>query len=101
MKVLLTAINAKYIHSNLGVYCLKAYAERELKKRGFSAEIRICEYTINNQMEKILGDLSEKAGYGGVFLLYLEYLLCKEPGKGFEKGAPQGANLAGRAGGIL
>lgn len=60
MKVLLTAINAKYIHSNLGVYCLKAYAERELKKRGFSAEIRICEYTINNQMEKILGDLYRK-----------------------------------------
>ena len=27
MKVILTAINAKYIHSNLAVYCLKAYAE--------------------------------------------------------------------------
>ena len=28
MKVLLTAINAKYIHSNLAVYSLKAYAEK-------------------------------------------------------------------------
>ena len=28
MKVLLVAINAKYIHSNLAVYSLKAYAEQ-------------------------------------------------------------------------
>ena len=27
MKILLTAINAKYIHSNLAVYSLKAYAK--------------------------------------------------------------------------
>ena len=27
MKVLLTAVNAKYIHSNLAVYDLRAYAE--------------------------------------------------------------------------
>ena len=27
MKILLAAINAKYIHSNLAVYCLKAYAD--------------------------------------------------------------------------
>ena len=30
MKVLLTAINAKYIHSNLAVYSLKAYAKKHL-----------------------------------------------------------------------
>ena len=30
MKVLLTAINAKYIHSNLGIYSLKAYADQVL-----------------------------------------------------------------------
>ena len=29
MKILLTAVNAKYIHSNLAVYSLKAYAERQ------------------------------------------------------------------------
>ena len=29
MKILLVAINAKYIHSNLAVYCLKTYAEKE------------------------------------------------------------------------
>ena len=54
MKVLLAAINAKYIHSNLGVYCLKAYADQQLERSGSGIEIEICEYTINNQMEKIL-----------------------------------------------
>lgn len=33
MKFLLVAINAKYIHSNLGIYSLKAYAEKELWKK--------------------------------------------------------------------
>ena len=28
MNIVLTAINAKYIHSNLAVYSLKAYAEK-------------------------------------------------------------------------
>ena len=28
MKVLLTAINAKYIHSNLAIYSLRKYAEK-------------------------------------------------------------------------
>ena len=32
MNILLTAINAKYIHSNLAVYSLKAYAEKYAKK---------------------------------------------------------------------
>ncbi len=30
MKILLTAVNAKYIHSNLGIYSLKAYADQIL-----------------------------------------------------------------------
>lgn len=30
MKILLVAINAKYIHSNLAVYCLKTYAEKNM-----------------------------------------------------------------------
>ena len=32
MKILLVAINAKYIHSNLAVYCLKAYDEKKIQK---------------------------------------------------------------------
>ena len=71
MKVLLAAINAKYIHSNLGVYCLKAYADQQLERSGSGIEIEICEYTINNQMEKILGDLYSKKPDIAAFSCYI------------------------------
>lgn len=48
MKFLLTAINAKYIHSNLAVYSLRACAGKEKE------HIRIAEFTINNQKDYIL-----------------------------------------------
>ena len=57
MKFLLTAINAKYIHSNLAVYCLQAYAKKHMKGNG---EIEIAEYTINQQLEDIMMDIYEK-----------------------------------------
>ena len=52
MKILLTAINAKYIHSNLAVYSLKAYAK--------DPGVEIAEYTINQTVDSILGSLYEK-----------------------------------------
>lgn len=54
MNIVLTAINAKYIHSNLAVYSLKAYAEK------YKEHITIAEYTINQQMDEILMDLYKK-----------------------------------------
>lgn len=54
MKVVLAAINAKYIHSNLAVYCLKAYA------RPYKSQIHIKEYTINNQIDAMIGGLYEE-----------------------------------------
>lgn len=59
MRVLLAAVNAKYIHSNLGVYSLRACAEKRLGDAVESKRLRIeiGEYTINNQMERILGDI--------------------------------------------
>lgn len=56
MKLLLTAINAKYIHSNLAVYSLKAYANRE------DVDIQILEYTINHYEEDILQELYKQGG---------------------------------------
>lgn len=50
-KILLVAINAKYIHSNLAVHSIRV----SLEKNGYSAEVR--EYTINNQIEEILDDI--------------------------------------------
>lgn len=58
MKVLLTAINAKYIHSNLAVYSLKAYAEPFFAKD--QVEISLAEYTINQQTDAILQELYKK-----------------------------------------
>ncbi len=54
MKILLVAINAKYVHSNLAVYTLRSYA----KKQGIDVEI--AEYTINNYEEEILADIYKK-----------------------------------------
>lgn len=48
MKIFLTAINAKYIHSNLAVYSLRAYA------KDYQEQIAIGEYTINNRVDYIL-----------------------------------------------
>jgi radical SAM superfamily enzyme YgiQ (UPF0313 family) len=65
MKFLLAAVNAKYIHSNLGVYSLKKYADEKRKGQaadvsGADWEIEIGEYTINHQMDDILQDIYEK-----------------------------------------
>ena len=62
MKVLLAAINAKYIHSNLGIYSLKTYGEKMLKEWGLAEETKVslAEYTINHQMEQILQDIYKR-----------------------------------------
>lgn len=62
MKVLLAAINAKYIHSNLGIYRLKTYGEKMLKEWGLAeeAKVSLAEYTINHQMEQILQDIYKR-----------------------------------------
>ena len=52
MKILLTAINAKYIHSNPAVYSLRACAGED-----FWPFLEIAEYTINNRKEEILADI--------------------------------------------
>lgn len=53
MKIYLTAINAKYIHSNLAVYSLQAYANR-YRNSELPLEIALGEYTINNRLDDIL-----------------------------------------------
>ena len=62
MKILLAAINAKYIHSNLAVYCLKAYAKMHCQSEygNGEIEIEIGEYTINQQIDDIMRDVYER-----------------------------------------
>lgn len=56
MKVLLAAINAKYIHSNLGIYSLKAYADQ----KSIGCDIELGEYTINHNTDHILEDIFKR-----------------------------------------
>ena len=51
MKILLAACNAKYIHSNLAVYDLQAYASE------YTDHIILKEYTINQQKDDIMRDI--------------------------------------------
>ena len=68
MKILLAACNAKYIHSNLAVYDLKAYAST------YEDDILLKEYTINQTKDEILKDIySRKSRHCLLFLLYMEY----------------------------
>ena len=48
MKILLVAINAKYIHTNPAVYLLRANAGR------FRKDVKIREFTINQSLDDIL-----------------------------------------------
>ena len=54
MKILLVAVNAKYIHSNLAVYSLRAAAQI------YKEQVEIGEYTINQQVDGILRDIYKK-----------------------------------------
>nr|WP_295257261.1 B12-binding domain-containing radical SAM protein [uncultured Blautia sp.] len=51
MKILLAACNAKYIHSNLAVYDLKAYSS------DYDEHVLLREYTINQPKDEILKDI--------------------------------------------
>lgn len=54
MKVLLTAINAKYIHANLAIYSLRAFAAK------YADQIGLAEFTINQYSDEILEEIYKK-----------------------------------------
>ena len=71
-KTVLTAINAKYIHSNLAVYSLRAYAAR------YADCIELAEFTINQQKDYILQEIYRKKPDILAFSCYIwnmEYVL--------------------------
>lgn len=65
MKILLIAINAKYIHSNLAVYSLRASAG------AWKDEVEIAEYTINHQRADILADIYRRKPDVAAFSCYI------------------------------
>lgn len=54
MKALLTAVNAKYIHTGLAAYSLMKHAKQ------YAAFMELAEYTINNQKDMIVRDIYER-----------------------------------------
>lgn len=65
MKILLAACNAKYIHSNLAVYNLRAFAGE------YRDQILLREYTINQQKDDILRDIYESKAEVVCFSCYI------------------------------
>ncbi len=83
MKVLLIAINAKYIHSNLAVYDLKAYCQR------YGEQIQLAEYTINQHSDDILMDIYRKSPQILAFSCYIWNIgMVKELGHDLKKILP-------------
>lgn len=62
---LLAALNAKYIHSNLALFSIRAYA----KKQGVSLEL--AEYTINHRPDAVLRDIYERKPAVAAFSCYI------------------------------
>lgn len=79
MKIVLAALNAKYVHSNLAVYDLEAYAvkrlEREYAERNQEAseniELVVKEYTINHNLDMILQSLYKEKAEVVAFSCYI------------------------------
>ncbi|NLI92159.1 MAG: B12-binding domain-containing radical SAM protein [Peptococcaceae bacterium] len=57
MKILLVALNARYVHTNLAVRCLKEAVEEQKLE---DTEVRIREFTINDRLEHIAGEIFEE-----------------------------------------
>lgn len=84
MKILLLAINAKYIHSNLAVYSLAAYAKKN------HAAVETAEYTINHRKEYILQEIYKKKPDVICFSCYIwNIAYVREIAAEFHKLAPE------------
>ena len=84
MKILLTAINAKYIHSNLALFSLKAYA------KDYKENIELAEYTINHRTDYILQEIYKKKPDVLCFSCYIWNLsYVREIAMEFHKLCPQ------------
>ena len=84
MKLLLTAINAKYIHSNLAVYNLRACAGEN------RSSVELAEFTINHRSEYILQEIYKKTPDVLCFSCYIwNYDYVREIAAEFHKLRPE------------
>lgn len=59
MKFLLTAVNAKFIHTNPALYSLRAYAAKY--GQGLGEHVQLAEYTINQRNDEILSGIYKQS----------------------------------------
>lgn len=84
MNILLVALNAKYIHSNLAVYSLRAYAKE------YRGHIRLLEYTINHRTEYILRQIYKQRPDVLCFSCYIwNFRYVQELAREFHKLVPE------------
>lgn len=95
MKFLLAAVNAKYIHSNPGIYSLRRYAQEMLKNKREKGEvvpeiqIDMGEYTINHRTDLILQDIYRRSPDVVGFSCYIwNILYVKELARDLKKVMP-------------
>lgn len=69
--IILIGINAKYIHSNLAIHSLKAYADHHYPHRPHGCNLSLVEYTINQSVDSILADLYYKKPDVAAFSCYI------------------------------
>ena len=90
MKILLAACNAKYIHSNLAVYDLKAYSS------DYDEHVILREYTINQPKDEILKDIYSSGADVVCFSCYIWNIsFVRELIRDLVKILPKTAFLAG------
>lgn len=81
MKVLLVAVNAKYIHTSLSVRTLKMYANAD--------NVEIAEYTINERVSDILRSIFLKKADAVLFSCYIWNIeMCLEIAQMLKKVSP-------------
>lgn len=73
MKIVLAALNAKYVHSNLGVHDIAAYTKKQWQDAGNLEQIHLLirEYTINHNLDQILQSLYEEKADVVAFSCYI------------------------------
>ncbi|MDE6760476.1 MAG: DUF4080 domain-containing protein [Lachnospiraceae bacterium] len=88
MKIILAALNAKYVHSNLAVYNLEAYTKQQFYQDSFWGkqqngddmvfsdtkglpEIVVREYTINHNLDMILQSIYQEKAAVAAFSCYI------------------------------
>ena len=93
MKIVLAALNAKYVHSNLAVYSLAAYAKAQIGKlqtEKIQPEICVREYTINNNLDYILQSIYREKADVAAFSCYIWNIReVLEVAGGLAKAAPE------------